>query len=213
MLSVIFLASVAVAATGCNHDTLGSGTQALNMTYRPSPSGAGRWDRASFTINRIQALPTDPEAAAIFGTERLLFRFSTFTSDLTQTQDVPFANIALSTGTYRITLIEFTPPTLVDTNVSPTPVTCLDGVDVLSSQSAPGIPSSFVFSNPAGMTFTVLPGQTTLSLTVNVPGLIAGYESSFTCQDVCAPPKKSPCVTAFNQATFEAALLANVTFE
>jgi hypothetical protein len=69
-----------------------------------------------------------------------------------------------------------------------------------------------VFTDPQSLTFTIRPGQTKLALTVNVPGLIAGYESSYTCQLGCGPAG-SPCLTAFNEATFRAALLANLTLE
>ena len=44
------------------------------------------------------------------------------------------------------------------------------------------------------------PGQTTLGIKVNVPGLIAGYESAFTCQLGCGPGG-GPCLTAFNTAS------------
>ena len=66
----------------------------------------------------------------------------------------------------------------------------------------------------SALAFTLSPGQTHLALTVNVPGLIAGYESAFTCQLVpCpgCPVDPRSVLTAFNTATFKAALLANVS--
>ena len=62
------------------------------------------------------------------------------------------------------------------------------------------------------MTFTIRPGQKKLAITVNVPGLIEGYEDSYTCQSGCGPGG-SPCLTAFNEANFRAVLLANLTLE
>jgi hypothetical protein len=215
-VSVIVLASVAIATFGCSHDTLGSGTQDLSVVYTPKPPGAGRYDSATFEITRIQALPVDPGTAAIFGAETLLFRFDRFTADLTATTAVAYSQIALAAGPYQVTLIEFTPPALLD-NQGSTPLTCAEyfqKVDRLNSGSAPGVPSLFKFpdpafpNEPANPTFTVRPGQTVLSAAVNVPGLIAGYENSFTCVD--GPP---PRLTAFSTAKFRAALLANITFQ
>jgi len=216
VLSVIVLASVAVATIGCGHDTLGSGTQDLSVTYTPSPAGAGRYETATFDITKIQVLPVDPATTAIYGTEALLFRFFRFQADLTATNPVAFAQIALAAGTYRVRLIGFTSPFLSDDLVSTTPATCIDGVGALNPQAAPGVPAEREFDDPASLNFTVRPGQTTLALRVNVPGLIAGYESSFTCQFLpCpgCPVDPAPSLTAFNEATFRAALLANVTLE
>jgi hypothetical protein len=216
VLSAIVLASVTVATIGCSHDTLGSGTQGLNMTYTPDPAGAGRYDSASFDITKIQALPVDPATAAIYGSEALLLRFDRFRADLTATNAVAYSQIALATGTYSVKLIGFTPPALSDDVVSATPATCIDGVGILDRQSVfPPIAQAFDFVDPASLTFTVNPGQTTLALRVNVPGLIAGYESSFTCQTGCGPGGDggANCVTAFDAANFSAVLLDNVRLE
>jgi hypothetical protein len=217
VLSFVVLASATVAVTGCNHDTLRSGSEDLNVTYLPSPSGAGRYETAAFSINKIQFLPADPATAAIYGTERLQFRFDFFTADLTKTEEVSFTNIVLAAGTYRVTLIEFTRLSLKDSNVAPNPQTCIEGVAVLDGSQPQGqVPAKFAFNDPpdnlSDLIFTIRPGQTKLQLTVNVPGLIAGYESAYTCQLGCGSGG-TPCLTAFNQAAFKAALLANVTFE
>jgi hypothetical protein len=74
---------------------------------------------------------------------------------------------------------------------------------------------TFVFPNPAdtpaNLTFTLRPGQTKLAIKVNVPGLIAGYESAFTCQPNCF--LNFSCLTAFSVPNFKAALLANISIE
>jgi hypothetical protein len=220
-LSGLVLASLAIMAAGCSQDTLNSGSQNLSMTYTPSPSGAGRFDVASFSINRIQSLPADPDEAALFGTERLLFRFSPFEANLTLATPVPYSNIALSTGGYNVTLIEFTPPSLVDNNLAPPPyASCVDGIDQFNAQSAGGLPPVFLFTpatnDLSGLDFTVSPGQNNLAVTINVPGLIAGYEAAFTCQYVpCpgCPVDPRPTLTAFDTAAFRLALLANITIE
>jgi len=226
VLSGLVLASVVVMAGGCNQDTLNSGSQNINMAYTPSPSGAGRFDRASFFFNRIQALPADPAEAALYGTERILFQFDPFKAELTLTAPVTFSNISLSTGAYNVTLIEFTPPALVDTDLAPPPyASCIDGIATIDAQSVkppygPVVPATFLFRIPqdnlSGMSFALSPGQTNLALNVNVPGLIQGYQDSFTCQYVpCpgCPVNPKPTLTAFNNATFKAALLANITIE
>jgi len=137
---------------------------------------------------------------------------------------VAYSQIALAAGPYQVTLIEFTPPALLD-NQGSTPLTCAEyfqKVDRLNSGSAPGVPSLFKFpdpafpNEPANPTFTVRPGQTVLSAAVNVPGLIAGYEASFTCAFVpCTgcPVDPKPTLTTFDTQTFKAALLANITIK
>lgn len=211
---MLALASIAVLAAGCAHDTLGSGTVDLNVVYSPNPAGVGRYERASFDVSVIHALPADPATAAVYGSNEILFRFDSFTADLTLNQDVAFTHIALSPGTYRVTKIAFGQPFLVDTNVSSTPATCIEGISSVASgpansQVLSAVP--FTFTNPASLNFTVSPGQSRLAFKVNVPALIAGYESSFTCQADCG--SGTPCLTAFNQTTYRNALLAAVSFE
>jgi hypothetical protein len=221
VLAVVVLASTVAIGTGCNNDTLNSGSQNLSMTYTPSPSGAGRFDTATLIISRLEALPADPTEAAIYGSERLLFQFNPYTAHLTLTQPTPYTTIALSAGTYRATFIELSPLALVDTASSPSPV-CIDGIAVLDGSQPPGIPSKFAFayppgtSSPANLTFTIQPGQTSLALTVDVPGLIAGYEAAYTCQFVqCpgCPVDPSPTLTAFDQTAYRDALLANIKIQ
>jgi len=220
LLSVVVLACASVVATGCNQDTLNSGSQGLNMAYTPSPSGSGRFDPASFQVNRIQVVPTDPQAAAVFGAERLLLRYTPFEANLVATQPVSFSNIALAAGTYRVTFIEFSPLALVDSNLTTNPATCIDGVSVIDGSQPPGVPLKFSFNDPpddlSGLNFTVQPGQTSLALTVDVPGLIAGYEAAYTCTFVpCpgCPVNPRPTLTAFSTAAYRNALLANITIK
>jgi hypothetical protein len=215
---MILAASVAVAIVGCSHDTLGSGTHALTVQYTPSPAGSGRFERGPFDIQKLEVLPTDPAAGQILdpATDTLILRFDTFTaqdgSDLNATGPVFFSTIALPEGEYQVTLFQITPPALVDEDVPANPATCMDGVAAVNAQSIAGTPSSFRFENEPQFKFIVRPGQTTLNIKINVPGLIAGYESAFTCQLGPAPDFR-PTLTAFNAATFNAAVLANVKFE
>jgi len=215
------VAAAALVAVGCNQDTLNGGSTDLNFTYTPSPSGAGRFDEGTFRIVKIQALPADPAEAALYGADRILFRFDSFTANLVLETPDPISHISLSPGTYVVTFVEFTPPSLVDNAIAPPPyANCIDGLESINGQSVTGMPREFRFTAPAndlsGMTFTLAPGQTSLAVTVNVPGLIAGYQSSFTCQYVACPgcpvdPK--PTLTAFSTPSFRAALLANITIK
>jgi hypothetical protein len=212
VISVLVLASIGMFAAGCSHDTLDSGTQALNVKYVPNPSGSGRFERAEFNISTLQVLPADPATAALYGSSALSLRFDPFTANLTLTDPVTFAQVALSPGTYNVKKIEFTSPVLVDENVSPTPATCIDGIAAIPSGPAGGqVPALTAFANPPSLTFTVRPGQTKLSLAVNVPGLIAGYESAFTCSPTFCGGQ--PCLTTFDQAIYADALLANISLE
>lgn len=218
----LVLAVAALVAVGCNQDTMNSGSTDIGMTYTPSPSGAGRFDSASFSINKIQALPADPAEAALFGADRILFRFDPFSANLVLVTPVPYSHVSLSPGPYVVTFIEFTPPAMVDNAIaSPPYAACIDGVESINAQSVtPQLPPVFQFRTPvdnlSGMAFTLAPGQTSLAITVNVPGLIAGYQAAFTCQYLPCPgcpvdPK--PRLTAFSTPTFRAALLANITIK
>jgi hypothetical protein len=217
----LVLVSATLVAVGCSQDTTSSGSQDISMTYTPSPSGSGRFDSASFKINTIKALPADPVEAALFGTDRITFRFTPFQANLVLVTPVPYSHFSLSAGTYIVTEIEFTPPALVDTALAPPPyAACVDGVATIDAQSGTGVPATFNFVTPttdlSGFTFTVVPGQTSLALTVNVPALIQGYQASFGCQYVpCTgcPVDPKPTLTAFNTATFSAVLLANITIK
>jgi hypothetical protein len=219
VLSGLVLVSAAAVATGCSEDPLNSGSQTLNMTYTPSPSGSGRFDTAAFDINLILALPADPEEAALYGTERLRLRFTPFPANLTLVAPVTYSNIALSAGTYNVTSLQVTAPALVDDNIAPPPYAeCIDAREVINRSSAPGVPAAFIFTSPqddlSALTFTVHPGQTSLALTIDVPGLIEGYENAFTCQlQPCpgCPIDPRAVLTAFNTPAFRAALLANIS--
>jgi len=226
-LCVVALTLLVVAA-GCSHDTLNGASQDLSVTFTPSPPGAGRYtgvgaDSASFIINKIQLLPADPTLAALYGTNQLLLRFTPFDPTnhphlLTETEESEYANIALSAGTYRVSLLEVTPLVLIDDNVDPNATECIKQLSVIDGSTPAGIPSDFSFSfpnpadTPANLTFTIRPGQTKLAIKVNVPGLISGYEASYTCQFGCGPGG-TPCLTAFSQSSFRAAVLANMTIE
>jgi hypothetical protein len=213
-LPVIVLASV--LAAGCSHETLSSGAQTLNMTYTPSPTGTGRFDRASLIIDRIQVLPADPQEAALYGAERILLKFTPFEANLAATAPVAYSDITLSAGTYVVTRIEFHLVTLVDTDVPTNPATCIDGVAVIDGQQPANVPQVYAFVNPASLRFSVQPGQTQLALTIDVPGLIAEYEAAYTCEyQPCpgCPVDPRPTLTAFDQTAYQNALLANITIQ
>jgi len=223
MLSGMVLASVAVMAAGCNHDTLSSGSQNLDMTYTPYPSGAGRFDNAIFDVIQIKVLPADPEERKLYQTPNgpggLLFLFDRFLADLTLTAAVPFSHIALSAGTYNVTLIDFTFPVLVDENLAAPPyASCMDGVSTIDAQPPPGVTLRFraPTDNLDSLTFTIQPGQTSLSLTVDVPGLIEDYEAAFApgcipCQNCSADPRST--LTTFDTQAFRANLLRNISIK
>jgi hypothetical protein len=224
-LSFILLVSVAAAGSGCSQDTVNGGSQGLNVVVRPNPAGAGRFERASMLINKIQFLPADPATAALYGSERLLMKFTPYDAQLAATQDQLFSNVSISAGTYRVTYLEVAPLVLVDEDLAPPPyATCIDGLAIIDGSTpctpdpqhpnvcVPDVPTAFGFNDPPNLSFTIQPGQTTLALKVNIPGLIAGYQSMYTCTLGCGTGG-APCLTAFNEATYRAAVLANISFE
>jgi hypothetical protein len=230
VLGVVAVTQLALWAAGCSHDTLSGSSQDLIVTFTPSPPGAGRYtgvgsDKATFEIRQLRVVPADPVTAALYEADgkTLSFRFQPFDPDnhphlLEETTESEFAHIALSSGTYRVQTLAVTPLELIDDNVDPNAAGCIERIAVIDRTSVnPNIPDviSLDFPNaadtPANLTFTVHPGQTKLQLKVNVPGLIAGYESSFTCQPNCF--FGFPCLTAFSEPNFKAALLANISIE
>ena len=217
MTSALVTGAVLAAAllSGCSStNDLSSGTEGLTVKYTPNPSGAGRYERGSTAITRIRFLPNDPATAAIYGNTPLSMRFDPFTIDLTQTTAQTFANLALANGEYKVTLFELSTPSLVDQNVSATPATCIEGIGQLPSGPAVGQmpnPPVFTLINPAGMIFTIHPGQTKLALTLDVPGLIGDYESAFTCNPDCGGG--APCLTSFDPAAFSAAIPTRITLQ
>ena len=203
---------VGLGVTGCNNDTLDSGTQGLTINFHPSPSGSGRFDRANFDVSTLQIRPADPDTASALGTTNLSLRFDLFNADLTKTTDTFYASIALPAGTYVVKQIKFSSPLLVDTDVITSGATCLDRIATFPSGPAAGaVPHDFNYLNPASLTFTVHPGQTVLRLTADVPGLIASYQSAFTCVDDCG--SGTSCLTGFDAPTFTAAFLSHITLQ
>ncbi len=214
-VSLLAFFPVIAVAVGCSHTDLEDGTQALSVDIIPNPAGTGRYERASFQIQTIQALPVDPNTPAIYGNDSLLFTFEQNVRvelDLL-TSPIHYSAIALGNGLYRITKFSITTPSIVDEDdLPPNPPTCIEGIAVLQAGSAPGLPGNFEFIDPPGMTFTISPGQTLLPIKINVPGFIAGFENAFTCQLGCGPGG-APCLTAFDEAAFRSAVLANVSFQ
>ena len=77
-------------------------------------------------------------------------------------------------------------------------------------------PGKVVFDDPNGLKlFTVHPGQSTLSLKLNIPAFLAAYETQFTCQVGCGTndPTKNCVIAPFNESAFRSAFLANLTIE
>lgn len=215
MTSALVIGAVFAAAllAGCSKTSdLSSGTEGLVVKYTPNPTGAGRYSRAGTSITRIRFLPNDPNTARIYGNTPMSMRFDPFVIDLTQATVQTYANIALAVGDYKITLFELTSPALFDSNVSGSPATCIAGVSTVpSGPAASQVPAVFTLNNPAGMTFSIRPGQTKLAMTLDVPGLIGDYEGAFTCNPDCGGG--SPCLTSFDVPTFSAAIPNRFKFQ
>jgi len=211
VMSILAMTVVGAFAPSCSNSTLESGSEGLVVTFAPNPSGTGRFDSASFNVNAVFFLPADPDAASVYGGRPLSLTFSPLVLDLTQTQSVAYSQIALAAGTYRVTQISFTSPQLIDTDPTPAPATCIDGVNAVPSGPAAGqVPPNVSFDSSAGFTFTVNPGQTTLAIFVNVPGLIAEFEDGFTCVPDCGGGQ--PCLTGFDTTNYPDVFLNNVSF-
>lgn len=223
-LSVGLVASGILVAAGCTSDTVTGGSQAVRFSVVPDPTGIGRYTAATWIIRKIQVLPADPATAALYGSNAIILFFQPTGIDLATTQEEFISNISLSPGTYRVSSIEVTPLVLIDEDLSPTPATCIEGLAVIDGSQPchdvtfptphcePDLPSSLIFSDPSNLGFAVQPGQSTLLLKVNIPALIAGYESAFTCTPGCGPGG-SPCLTAVNESVYRTAVLANISFQ
>jgi hypothetical protein len=212
VIGVLVLAAVGLLATNCSDSDLQSGTEGLAVKYTPSPSGAGRFERGSFGLASLKILPDDPATAAIYGSTQLSVFFDPFAADLTATTPQTFSQVALAAGNYRVTEFKVTSPTMVDENVSPTPATCIDGVvAVPSGPAAAQVPNTITFLNPPTLAFTVHPGQTSFSITVDVPRLVSEYQAEFTCLADCGGGQ--PCLIGFDETAYRNTMLAVISIQ
>lgn len=212
MIGVSMLAAVSLLATNCSDSDLQSGSQALAVKYTPSPSGSGRFERGSFGFVGLQILPDDPATASIYGTNQLSLFFNAYTADITATTPQTFSQVALPPGNYRVTRLRISSPSMVDENVSPTPATCIEGVAAVPSGPAAGqVPSTIEFVNPPSLAFTIHPGQTTFSITVDVPRLVSEFQAAFTCEPDCFAGQ--PCLIGFDEAAYRNTMLAVISIQ
>jgi hypothetical protein len=220
VVSAITVVALAVGVTACKHDTLDTGTQGLAFTIANNPSGAGRFGRGQYSIFSIQILPDNPTAGQILGssTYELLPR-GFLPSDPKNNADVAATQpsqvlsvVGLPNGSYHVAHITMNYPTLIDSNLAAPPyATCIDGVAVLDPTTV-GAPSNVDLVNPP-LAFTVTPGRTTLTMTFNVPGLIAEYQNTFTCNVGCGAGGSNCIVAPFNVDAYKAALVHNLSFK
>jgi hypothetical protein len=226
--SVVVVASIALGTSACKHTKLDSGVQGLAVVFKPDPTPMDRlnppgvFEQGKFDIVKFQALPVDPEAAAIYGGASLILKLDRVTEDLTK-GTVPFSEIALPAGTYRVTRLEITHPNFIDENIPqpvPTdPAHCMAGVTAVNAENV-GASQRVVFGDPPDgggehITFTVSPGQSSMAITLNVPAFTKAYEAAFTCQVGCGTndPNNNCLVPPFNEAAFKANVLANLTIQ
>jgi hypothetical protein len=202
-------AAALLGIAGCNHDTLTSGTAGMRVDYVPSPSGAGRYDRAGLAISGLAFLPTDPDRASVYGDAPLIFS-TNLDADLTSSNTVSLGRIALLPGTYKITAMTVVTPSLFDSDPPIPALTCIENfLNVPSGPAFGQVPFQYVFSETDGFQFTVRPGQTELQVRVDVPALIAGFEGAFTCDNSCG----GPCLSSFDPDAFRSVLESTITFE
>jgi hypothetical protein len=209
------VAALAVAAVvglpGCSHDTVTSSTAGLAVNYLPSPSGAGRFEQGSMGITSVNFVPADPALAALTPGNDLTLGAG-ITADLTTTVPQTLSHVALAPGGYKVTQIKIVPPQLVDENPDTASADCIKRlVSVPSGPAFAQVPAEYVFDESDGFQFTVRPGQTKLSITVDVPTMLKGYDGAFTCQDDCGAG--TPCLTAFDPAKFRTVLLNTVSIQ
>jgi hypothetical protein len=209
------VAAVAVAAVvglpGCSHDTVTSSTAGLAVTFLPSPSGSGRFEQGSMGITSVNFVPVDPALAALTPGNDLTLGAG-ITADLTLSTPKTLSHVALAPGTYKVTQIKIVPPRLVDEVPDTASPVCIDRlVSVPSGPAFDQVPAEYVIDESDGFQFTVRPGQTKLNIRVDVPAMLAGYESAFTCQFDCG--SGTPCLTAFDAPTFRTVLLNTVSIE
>lgn len=206
-----FATAAVVGLPGCSHDTVTSSTRGLAVAYLPSPSGTGRFEQGSMGLTSVNFVPTDPALAALTPGNDLTLGAG-IDADLTTTAPQTLSHVALAPGAYKVTQLKIVPPQLVDENpVVPAP-TCIENLVAVPSGPAFGqVPAEYVFDESDGFQFTVRPGQTKLNIRVDVPAMIAGYESAFTCQADCGGG--TPCLTAFDAAAFRTVLLNTVSIE
>ena len=216
ILAAGVLGVAALASSGCSSDPVGSSTAALSVRYSPSPAGAGRFgdgqgDEALLTIRTVLFRPVDPEMDELLGDSPLMMRFSTYDANLARTDADEFAAIALAPGTYRITGFDYRPPRLQDSGASQAAPVCIDRIAAIPSGPAQiDVPFIYDLNEADGLTFTVAPGQTSIDMAIDVPGLIAAYSAAFTCTDSCGGG--NACLTAFDVDAGRAAFVDHISF-
>lgn len=162
-------------------------------------------------ITSVNFVPADPALAALTPGNDLTLGAG-ITADLTSSAPKTLATVALAPGGYKVTQIKIVPPQLVDEVPAVPAPSCIEKlVNVPSGPAFGQVPAEYVFDESDGFQFTVRPGQTKLNIRVDVPAMLAGYESAFTCQDDCGGG--SPCLTAFDAAAFRTVLLNTVSIE
>ena len=187
------------------------------MTFSPGPATT-RYTSGNFRIENLYVIPADPAAVSVYGAGQVLvLNFDTFRGEFFPSQPAKFSNIALAQGVYKVTNMSVTHPVLSQIP-APTPSPqdpCIDGVQFLSIANVnpnPGVPVNTVFTESDGITFAVRPGQTSLSIKLDVQSFIPAYEAAYTCNFCGSNPVRS-CLTGFNETTFRAAILANLRFQ
>ena len=217
VLPAALVLAAAFASVGCDSETATSGTAALSVRIVPSPAGAGRFaggpnDFATLEIQKISFEPTDPALLPLLGGEALTMRFGQFTANLAATEGEEYAAIALPPGSYVINEFAFRAPRLQDSEATPAAPVCIDRIAAIPSgpASVQVPPEGYTLdASELGLTFTIAPGQTHLDIVIDVPGLIAAYQATFTCADSCGGG--AACLTAFDSDAFRAAFPAHVS--
>lgn len=208
---------ILVASLGCTQDsrvTSGSATVAIvSSVVSPPPA---RWDTARFFLSRACARALDSDWGGNDGQCGLDLIANAVAMDLRSQSTEVFFETPLPAGSYRLESLFWVAPTLEDPDASASAPTCLEKISVIPPPLTTGIqvfPSATFLDPP--IDFTVAPGETArITVEVNATGLVADYESRWTCVDTpnsLCHLEPSPCLFSFDSGGFGAAIPQFVT--
>lgn len=207
------LVGLVILAGGCTgSEELVTQPGSLSLEVVISPAGSGRYETATMQIRQVSFRPVDPDADASLGNESLAFLPSPASLTFQSDRPATLRTIPMTEGTYRVERVVFSNIAALDSDPVSPGATCLEQYLASSAGSGrlpPTLPSEVAQTANADVivsdfnpvpTFTITrAGATAVRMVINGPGLLAAYESAFTCRTsgLCGSSVPAPCLSGF----------------
>lgn len=206
---------VLLALPGCSQDgRILSGLGQLSIRSDVATTAPSRYESAAYALRGLKLLPVDPDTETQLGGEVIdLIGASDPPIDLRGTAQITVAANSVPPGTYRVELLEWAIPRLVDQNPPSGEPRCVDNIGVIPPQSlALPPPPPIGGFNPPILVTVPSGGVTRIVLTIDGAALIQGFEDAFECRTsgFCGADP-APCLASFNVGAFFPALRDHAT--